>query len=361
MQQALNILSYFSSNTPGTDNEQGQQGQQGQQGLWQQGQQGLWQQGQQGSHEPQEPPTKRARIDPQEGCYGSSSNNGVAPIAPRPNMGGVAWGALQQHQQQHQHHQQTFNPAILSSMMMVRANATIPIQPLSFAQHAHHAHHLAPLPAPPMVVDEQQAGSNNNDDDNDDSRKRKQINAMHARNARERKKNLMATLEMEQHALQEENRRLRALVKTHIPDRAQTIIGECSYKPRGKGLFHGASSSKLVSSDFDLIETLTMAQQSFVLTNPRLPDNPIVYASCSFLNMTGYTRDGVIGRNCRLLQGLRTSHDAVEKVREATKTGNDVSLNLLNYKEDGTPFWNHLFIAALRDKEGNIVNFVSAV
>ena len=197
-------------------------------------------------------------------------------------------------------------------------------------------------------------------------KKRKQMNAKHAKNARERKKNLMEHLEMEQQALQEENRRLRRIVKHHIPHAAQTILGECSYKPRGcgKGLFHGGTSSsskKLATSDFDLIEALTVGKQSFVLTNPRIPDNPIVYASCSFLKMTGYTRDQLIGKNCRLLQGPETSRESITKIRQAvqSKTANDVSVKILNYKSDGTPFWNHLFVAALRDKQGNIINFVS--
>mmetsp|Transcript_17684 Transcript_17684/g.22303 ORF Transcript_17684/g.22303 Transcript_17684/m.22303 type:complete len:92 (-) Transcript_17684:286-561(-) len=76
------------------------------------------------------------------------------------------------------------------------------------------------------------------------------------------------------------------------------------------------------------------------------------------MKLTGYTRDQVIGRNCRFLQGPRTDQNAVEKLRSKIKEGSDVSVLFLNYRADRTPFWNNVFIAALRDPQGNIVNYV---
>ncbi|KAG5179453.1 PAS domain-containing protein, partial [Tribonema minus] len=98
--------------------------------------------------------------------------------------------------------------------------------------------------------------------------------------------------------------------------------------------------------------------QSFVVTDPNLPDNPIVYASQGFLDLTGYARDHVIGRNCRFLQGPNTDQRAVEHVRKGLSEGVDTSVCLLNYKADGTPFWNSFFCAALRDAQRRVVNYV---
>eukprot|EP00978_Attheya_sp_CCMP212_P037118 scaffold173028_cov48-Attheya_sp.AAC.2 len=190
---------------------------------------------------------------------------------------------------------------------------------------------------------------------------RKRSNAVHAKKSRERNKQFVASLELESQALQKENDCLKALVKKSLPDRAQSIIGECCYKPRGKGFPQGTQTSRLahiVGSDFDLIESLTSGGHSFVLTDPRLPDNPIVYASSAFFSMTGYTRDTVVGRNCRFLQGIDTKNEAVNTIREAIKSGTDGAACLLNYKADGTPFWNNFFIAALRDRDHRIVNYV---
>jgi hypothetical protein len=66
----------------------------------------------------------------------------------------------------------------------------------------------------------------------------------------------------------------------------------------------------------------------------------------------------VLGRNCRFLQGPETDPKAVEKIRNAIEDGVDMSVCLLNYRADGTTFWNQFFIAALRDAAGNITNYV---
>merc|ERR1712232_253469 len=119
-----------------------------------------------------------------------------------------------------------------------------------------------------------------------------------------------------------------------------------------------AKKVELVNSDFSLIESLTSGQQNFVLSDPRLPDNPIVYASAGFYNLTGYSREQVLGRNCRFLQGPGTDPKHIEMIRSAVAKGNDFSVCVLNYKADGTPFWNQLFVAALRDTDNCIVNFI---
>lgn len=74
--------------------------------------------------------------------------------------------------------------------------------------------------------------------------------------------------------------------------------------------------------------------------------------------MTGYTLDQVLGRNCRFLQGPETDPRAVEKIRRSIEDGSDMSVCLLNYRVDGSTFWNQFFIAALRDAAGNITNYV---
>ena len=111
-------------------------------------------------------------------------------------------------------------------------------------------------------------------------------------------------------------------------------------------------------SGIRFIKALQTAQQNFVVTDPSLPDNPIVYATQGFLNLTGYSLDQVLGRNCRFLQGPETDPKSVEKIRNAIETGNDMSVCLLNYRVDGTTFWNQFFIAALRDANDNITNYV---
>ena len=188
---------------------------------------------------------------------------------------------------------------------------------------------------------------------------RRQRNREHAKRSRIRKKFLLESLQAEVRQLQMENEGLRMLVQSRIPQHAQQIINDCCSK---NPLFDDDDTKKktqLISSDFSLIESLTKGQQNFVLSDPRLPDNPIVYASSGFYELTGYTRDQVLGRNCRFLQGPGTDPKAVDVIRTAIANGTDATTCILNYKADGTPFWNQFFVAALRDSDNCIVNYVS--
>mmetsp|Transcript_15421 Transcript_15421/g.35018 ORF Transcript_15421/g.35018 Transcript_15421/m.35018 type:complete len:146 (+) Transcript_15421:198-635(+) len=114
----------------------------------------------------------------------------------------------------------------------------------------------------------------------------------------------------------------------------------------------------LMEPDFRLMSALSGSQQNFAISDPTLPDNPIVYVSQGFLDLTGYQLDQVLGRNCRFLQGPGTDQSAVDVIRKGISEGIDTSVCLLNYKADGTPFWNQFFVAALRDAENNVVNYV---
>jgi PAS domain S-box-containing protein len=116
---------------------------------------------------------------------------------------------------------------------------------------------------------------------------------------------------------------------------------------------------ELLEPDFRLMQALVASQHNFVLSDPSLPDNPIVYCSDGFCKLSGYKRADVLGRNCRFMQGPATDKRAVAKIREAVAEGRDITVCLLNYKANGTPFWNQFFVAAIRNSKGQIVNFVS--
>mmetsp|Transcript_13741 Transcript_13741/g.20024 ORF Transcript_13741/g.20024 Transcript_13741/m.20024 type:complete len:534 (-) Transcript_13741:206-1807(-) len=194
---------------------------------------------------------------------------------------------------------------------------------------------------------------------------RRQRNREHAKRSRVRKKFMLESLQEQVRGLQKENVHLRMLIQEKIPLHAQKIIDDCCQKNTLFGDFQknaekekSDDAKELVRSDFCLIESLTSGQQNFVLSDPRLPDNPIVFASPGFYELTGYTQDQVLGRNCRFLQGPGTDPRAVDVIRTAVANGTDATACLLNYKADGTPFWNQFFIAALRDADNCIVNYV---
>ncbi|PTL38607.1 PAS domain-containing protein [Alkalicoccus saliphilus] len=91
-------------------------------------------------------------------------------------------------------------------------------------------------------------------------------------------------------------------------------------------------------------KVLEKTQLVFIVTDPEQPDNPIIYANEGFSNLTGYDREEIMGKNCRFLQGERTEEAALDQIRQAVKKKEPLSVEILNYKKDGTPFWNLLHI-----------------
>jgi PAS domain S-box-containing protein len=117
-------------------------------------------------------------------------------------------------------------------------------------------------------------------------------------------------------------------------------------------------NTMLDKADFNLVTAIQAAQRSFVITDPSLPDNPIIFASKGFLDMCGYQLEEVLGRNCRFMQGPGSDSGQVAVMREGINEGTDTSVCLLNYKKDGTQFYNQVFVAALRDASSKIINYV---
>ena len=97
---------------------------------------------------------------------------------------------------------------------------------------------------------------------------------------------------------------------------------------------------------------------SLVLTDCRQPDNPIVYVNEAFVRTTGYAREAALGRNCRFLQGPDTDKRDVDTLRTAVAEGRDVSVDILNYRANGTPFRNRLILSPILDDEGQPVFFI---
>ncbi|MCW2704638.1 MAG: putative sensor protein [Blastococcus sp.] len=97
---------------------------------------------------------------------------------------------------------------------------------------------------------------------------------------------------------------------------------------------------------------------TFTITDPREPDNPLVWVNPSFTRITGYEPDEVVGRNCRFLQGPATDPAAVSQIRSALEERRTVTTTLLNYRKDGSAFWNQLSVSPVFDGEGTLVSFV---
>ncbi|WP_143517084.1 SpoIIE family protein phosphatase [Pseudonocardia sp. MH-G8] len=103
---------------------------------------------------------------------------------------------------------------------------------------------------------------------------------------------------------------------------------------------------------------LVATGMSFTITDPRRDDNPLVWANPSFSTLTGYPVEETVGRNCRFLQGAHTDPATVRRIAEAVARQVPVTEVLLNYRRDGSAFWNEVALSPVFDGAGELVNFV---
>ncbi|GAA3561566.1 PAS domain S-box protein [Snuella lapsa] len=103
---------------------------------------------------------------------------------------------------------------------------------------------------------------------------------------------------------------------------------------------------------------LQSASNGILITDALKPDNPIIYCNTAFQELTGYSQEEVLNKNCRFLQGTDTKQDVLGTLREAIKNGESCQVTLRNYKKDGTMFWNRLFITPITNNNGEVTNFI---
>eukprot|EP01083_Nonionella_stella_P074281 201434_1 len=251
----------------------------------------------------------------------------------------------------HQHKRQRIEPNIQQVPIQVAVAAKAP--------NAHLARIAAAgAIATPQIATIHKSGRQKSQAQID---RRRERNRILARRTRLRKKFFFESLQTEVMELQRENMALKDIVRSKMDaTKSKTILAECKANERLPDvvLEHCGDPSALGSQDFNLMASIKASQQSFVITDPSLQDNPIVYASDGFLTLTGYNRDQVLGRNCRFLQGEESNQTKVASIRKAVTNGDDATITFINYMADGTPFWNKLFVAALRDAQNNIVNYI---
>jgi len=97
---------------------------------------------------------------------------------------------------------------------------------------------------------------------------------------------------------------------------------------------------------------------AFTISDPRQPDDPLVFVNPAFERTTGYSYRDVVGRNCRFLQGPDTAPEQVDEIRRLLAEQEHGSVTLLNYRKDGTPFWNELSLSPVHDVDGRLTHYV---
>lgn len=107
-----------------------------------------------------------------------------------------------------------------------------------------------------------------------------------------------------------------------------------------------------------LTQILDTCVNGVTLSDPDQPDSPIVYANSIFEQLTGYSQEEILGRNCRFLQGEDRDQPPLDEIREALQVHEPVEVTLRNYRKDGTLFHNRLSIQPLRDASGTVIYYL---
>jgi PAS domain S-box-containing protein len=103
---------------------------------------------------------------------------------------------------------------------------------------------------------------------------------------------------------------------------------------------------------------LDVAAEGITIADARLPDRPLIYVNEGFERVTGYQVAEVLGRNCRFLQGPGTDPAAVAEIRAAIAGQRACVVEILNYRKNGTTFWNRLSITPVRDAHGEVTHYI---
>lgn len=116
--------------------------------------------------------------------------------------------------------------------------------------------------------------------------------------------------------------------------------------------------SENVSVDL-LTRAIENAPFSCAIADLNKPDNALIYVNQSFLDLTGFSRDEVLGKNCRFLQCEQTNHETVKEIRESIQNRESIVTELLNERKDGTRFWNRLYLSPIYVEDQQATHYLS--
>jgi PAS domain S-box-containing protein len=119
-----------------------------------------------------------------------------------------------------------------------------------------------------------------------------------------------------------------------------------------------ANIKHIIPDQFVLFKALEAANTGIVITDNLLPDNPIIYCNPAFERISGYSREEIIGHNCRFLQNKDRSQEARFKIQSAISKGENCVVELRNYTKSGKLFYNELYLSAVKNEQGQATHFI---
>lgn len=110
----------------------------------------------------------------------------------------------------------------------------------------------------------------------------------------------------------------------------------------------------------EFLKSIEFSPIPSLITDATADDNPIVAVNEAFQRLTGYSEKELIGRNCRMLTGPKTSTAASAQLGAAVRSGSAAFVELINYRRDGSSFLNAVMVAPVLDDNGKLAFFVGS-
>jgi PAS domain S-box-containing protein len=121
-----------------------------------------------------------------------------------------------------------------------------------------------------------------------------------------------------------------------------------------------SASNHLMLAEHVFASAVGKTRMAMAFSDPNLPDCPLVYLNPAFTELTGYTLEDALGRNCRFLQGPETDPTSIQRIRDAVAERRPVTEELYNYRSDGSGFWNTLYVSPIFDETGRLTYFFAS-
>ena len=115
-----------------------------------------------------------------------------------------------------------------------------------------------------------------------------------------------------------------------------------------------------IDDDEQLFQSIRLSPIATVISDARLPDYPLVAVNPAFEQLTGYSQEEALGRNCRFLAGPDTEPWSSTVLRDAVAASRPALTELLNYRRDGTPFRNAVMIAPVFANDGTLLYYIGS-
>ncbi|MFB6275315.1 MAG: EAL domain-containing protein [Halothece sp.] len=114
-----------------------------------------------------------------------------------------------------------------------------------------------------------------------------------------------------------------------------------------------------IDVQLNLLErAINASSNGIVITDAKQEDNPIIYVNEAFEQITGYAFNEIAGCNCRFLQGNNRQQPGLTQLKNALRQGKECHAVLKNYRKDGAEFWNELYIAPVKNAQGEVTNLI---